>query len=67
MVLAIEAAAAGRQRALKNWLLATAFLGIAFVCIKGYGWYLDQQDQVVSAFNFCRHTLHALHLLIGIA
>jgi hypothetical protein len=36
----------------EKWLLATAFLGIAFVCIKGYGWCLDQQDQVVPAFNF---------------
>jgi cytochrome c oxidase subunit III len=52
MVLAIEAAAAGQRRALKNWLLATALLGIAFVCIKGYEWYLDYQDQVVPALNF---------------
>jgi cytochrome c oxidase subunit 3 len=52
MVLAIEAAAAGRRQALANWLLATAFLGIVFVSIKGYEWYLDYQDQVVPAVNF---------------
>jgi cytochrome c oxidase subunit III len=52
MVLAIEAAAQGRRRALENWLLATALLGIAFVCIKGYEWYADYQDQVVPAVNF---------------
>jgi cytochrome c oxidase subunit 3 len=52
MVLAIEAAAEGRRRALSNWLLATALLGIAFVCIKGYEWYADYQDQVVPAVNF---------------
>jgi cytochrome c oxidase subunit III len=52
MVLAIEAAAEGRRRALENWLLATALLGIAFVCIKGYEWYADYQDQVVPAVNF---------------
>jgi cytochrome c oxidase subunit III len=52
MVLAIEAAAAGRRRALANWLLATAFLGIVFICVKGFEWYLDYQDQVVPAVNF---------------
>jgi cytochrome c oxidase subunit III len=52
MVLAIEAAAAGRRQSLANWLLATAFLGIVFIGIKGYEWYLDYQDQVVPAVNF---------------
>jgi len=52
MVLAIEAAATGRRQALTNWLLATALLGIAFVCIKGYEWYADYQDRVVPAVNF---------------
>jgi cytochrome c oxidase subunit 3 len=52
MVLAIEAAATVRRQAPTNWLLATAFLGIAFICIKGYEWYLDYQNQVVPAVNF---------------
>jgi cytochrome c oxidase subunit 3 len=52
MVLAIGAAAAGRRRHLAFWLLATVFLGTAFVCVKGYEWYLDYQDHVVPAVNF---------------
>src|SRR5215467_9773677 len=52
MVLAIEAAAAGRRRSLSNWLLVTAWLGIAFICIKGYEWYLDYQGHAVPAVNF---------------
>lgn len=35
MVLAIDAAADGCRRNLRNRLLATAALGIAFICIKG--------------------------------
>jgi cytochrome c oxidase subunit 3 len=52
MVLAVEAASEGRRRALANWLLATALLGIVFICIKGYEWYADYQDQVVPSVNF---------------
>ena len=52
MVLAIEAAAAGRRQALANWLLVTACLGIVFIGIKGFEWYLDYEDQVVPAVNF---------------
>ncbi len=52
MVLAIDAAAEGRRRSLVLWLLATVFLGIAFVCVKGFEWYLDYQDNVVPAVNF---------------
>ncbi len=52
MVLAIDAAAEGRRRALVLWLLATVFLGVAFVCVKGFEWYLDYQDHVVPAVNF---------------
>lgn len=52
MVLSINAAAEGRRRDLRFWLLATAFLGIAFICVKGYEWYSDYDDQVVPAVNF---------------
>ena len=52
MVLSINAAADGRRRDLRFWLLATAFLGIAFICVKGYEWYSDYDDQVVPAVNF---------------
>ena len=52
MVLAIDAAADGRRRALRNWLLATAALGIVFICIKGFEWYLDYSNQEVPSINF---------------
>lgn len=52
MVLAIDAAAEGHRRSLVFWLCATAFLGIAFICVKGFEWYLDYQDHVVPAVNF---------------
>jgi cytochrome c oxidase subunit 3 len=52
MVLAIDAAADGRRRQLSRWLLATATLGIAFVCIKGFEWYLDFVHNDVPSVNF---------------
>src|SRR5690348_9814008 len=52
MVLAIDAASEGRRRHLKLWLLGTLFLGVAFICVKGYEWYSDYEDQVVPAVNF---------------
>lgn len=52
MVLAIDAAAAGRRQALTNWLLTTTFLGAAFILIKSYEWYLDYQSEVVPAVDF---------------
>ncbi len=52
MVLAIDAAAEGRRRALVLWLVATASLGAVFICVKGFEWYLDYQDHVVPAVNF---------------
>lgn len=52
MVLSINAAAEGRRRDLALWLAATAFLGTAFLGVKGYEYYSDYQDQVVPAVNF---------------
>lgn len=52
MVLAINAAADGRRRALVYWLLATAFLGLCFLGVKGYEYCLDYNDNVVPAINF---------------
>ena len=34
------------------WLLVTAALGFAFLCVKGYEYYLDYQDKVVPVVNF---------------
>jgi cytochrome c oxidase subunit III len=52
MVLAIDAAADGRRRSLRNWLRATALLGVAFICIKGFEWYLDFSHHDVPSVNF---------------
>jgi cytochrome c oxidase subunit 3 len=52
MVLAIDAAVDGRRRHLRNWLRATACLGLLFICIKGFEWYLDYAKQEVPAVNF---------------
>jgi cytochrome c oxidase subunit 3 len=52
MVLAINSAADGRRRALVCWLVATAFLGLCFLGIKGYEYCLDYNDNVVPAVNF---------------
>src|SRR5690349_14692219 len=52
MVLAIDAAAEGRRRQLRDWLRATAALGILFICVKGFEWYLDYSHHDVPSLNF---------------
>lgn len=52
IVLAINAAAQGERRQMIWWLIATLALGGAFLCIKGYEYYLDFQDKVVPVINF---------------
>lgn len=52
MVLAINAAADGRRRALVYWLIATAALGMCFLGVKGYEYSLDYDDKVVPVVNF---------------
>ena len=52
MVLAINAGAQGYRRHMVWWLVATLALGTAFMCIKGFEYYLDFQDKVVPAVNF---------------
>lgn len=53
MVLAINAVAQGRLREGKWLLLATALLGIVFLCIKGYEYYLDYaRSHVVPGAHF---------------
>jgi cytochrome c oxidase subunit 3 len=52
MVLAINAGAQGQRRQMVRWLVATAALGVAFLLIKGYEYYLDFQSKVVPAVNF---------------
>jgi cytochrome c oxidase subunit III len=52
MVLAINAAADGRRRAMIWWLIATAALGLCFLGIKGYEYNLDINDKVVPVVDF---------------
>ena len=53
MVLAINAVAQGRLREGKWLLLATAALGIAFLCVKGAEYYLDYaKSHVVPGVHF---------------
>lgn len=52
MVLAINAAADGHRRALMFWLIATAALGVCFLGVKGFEYYLDVQDRVVPVVDF---------------
>jgi cytochrome c oxidase subunit III len=52
IVLAINAAAQSEQQQMIRWLIATLALGGAFLCIKGYEYYLDFQDKVVPVVNF---------------
>ncbi|HZT89111.1 MAG TPA: cytochrome c oxidase subunit 3 [Stellaceae bacterium] len=52
MVLAINAAAQGRRRELVFWLVATVALGVIFLGVKGYEYYLDYKDHVVPAANY---------------
>ncbi len=53
MVLAINATAQGRLHQGKWLLVATAALGIVFLCIKGYEYYLDYaESHVVPGVHF---------------
>jgi cytochrome c oxidase subunit 3 len=52
MVLAINSAAQGERRQMIGWLIATVALGVAFLFIKGYEYYLDFQDKVVPVLDF---------------
>jgi cytochrome c oxidase subunit III len=52
MVLAINSAAQGEHRKMIWWLIATATLGVVFLLIKGYEYYLDFQSKVVPVVNF---------------
>jgi cytochrome c oxidase subunit III len=52
MVLAVNAAAKEGQRGMVAWLLATVVLGVAFLGVKGFEYYLDYQDKVVPVANY---------------
>jgi cytochrome c oxidase subunit 3 len=75
MALGVAAARAGRSRALRACLVATALLGAAFLGIKGYEYASEWQAAARAAggeaqFYFLYYAmtgLHAVHLTIGIA
>jgi cytochrome c oxidase subunit 3 len=52
MVLAINAGAQSRRRAMIRWVIVTLALGVTFLCVKGFEYYLDFQNKVVPAVNF---------------
>jgi cytochrome c oxidase subunit III len=52
MVLAIDAAAEGRESDIVFWLFTTAALGVIFIIIKGYEYVADYRDGVVPVANF---------------
>ena len=52
MVLAINAGAQGRRRAMVRWLVVTLVLGCAFLGVKGLEYYLDFQSKSVPVINY---------------
>jgi cytochrome c oxidase subunit 3 len=52
MVLAVHAAKLGAQRQLKNFLAATALLGVCFLCLKGYEYYTDYVENLIPGWAF---------------
>ncbi len=52
MVLAVNAAAQGRRKTMVRWLVATVALGLLFLGVKGFEYYLDFQDKVVPVVNY---------------
>ncbi len=52
MVLAIRAAEDGAARRAGRLLGATALLGIGFLALKGYEYYLDYEEHLVPALDF---------------
>jgi cytochrome c oxidase subunit III len=54
MVLAVHSAQLGRQRAVYRFLLATAALGVLFLCLKGLEYYIDYRDNLIPGWKFDR-------------
>ncbi len=52
ITLAIHAAHANRQDALKKYLLWTIFFGLAFMCFKAREYYLDYQEHLIPGALF---------------
>ncbi len=52
MVLAIHAAQLNRQREVFRYLLLTAGLGVAFLCLKALEYYIDYRENLIPCFKF---------------
>ena len=52
MVLAVHSAKVGHQKALQLFLLLTALLGIAFLCLKAFEYYTDWRDYLIPGWRF---------------
>jgi cytochrome c oxidase subunit III len=52
MALSVDAAQAGRSRAVALLLALTALLGTAFLGVKAYEYYLEYADRLVPGLNF---------------
>jgi cytochrome c oxidase subunit III len=52
MVLAINFAKEGRQKLLLRFLLLSAFLGVLFLCVKGYEYVRDYQSGTVPSLDY---------------
>ena len=52
MAMAVRSFDAGFRRAPALWLALTALLGLAFIGIKGFEYWLEYQEHLVPALNF---------------
>ncbi|HZO86774.1 MAG TPA: cytochrome c oxidase subunit 3 [Chthonomonadaceae bacterium] len=52
MALSVHAAREGRRKALLRFLLATLFLGLTFLGLKGFEYYLDYESHIVPGLNW---------------
>jgi cytochrome c oxidase subunit 3 len=59
MVLAVQSAELGRNRALILYLVATIFFGVIFLLVKAYEYHAKWEEQVVPGFNFHVHSAEA--------
>ncbi|HEY1663551.1 MAG TPA: cytochrome c oxidase subunit 3 family protein [Verrucomicrobiae bacterium] len=82
MALAVHSAAKSHRPQIFRWLVATIFLGVAFLVIKGFEYHKDISDHLVPGVNFdpalppqsqiffwlywTMTGLHAIHVIVGL-
>jgi cytochrome c oxidase subunit III len=52
MALAVRSAQLGDQRLLRRFLVTTAILGVAFLCLKGLEYYIDYVEYLIPGWRF---------------